>query len=154
MAIIIFFKRLIRKIVKFFNHEEFKSATREYWVNHTYDETIHFKEAAGGWCNVHGFEGIDSSCPDGWRRWVGLDYRWLGIRIQDVVIECKTKAMYDKWLHNAHYNTHSVINGVLEDSALDGRKGDNVNIEWVFRWGDDDKSFDVHLSGDRYAIEK
>ena len=151
MSIIIFFKRLIRKIHKLFN---LKSSTKEYWVNHTYDETIHFKEAAGGWCNVHGFACADQSCPDGYRRWVGLDYRWLGIRMQDVVIECKTQRVYDKWIHEAHYDTHSVINEVLFDSELFGNQGDNVNIECVFKWGDEDKSFDVHLSGDRYAIEK
>jgi hypothetical protein len=32
--------------------------------------------------------------------------------------------------------------------------GDDVNIEYIFRWGSEDKSFDIHLGWDWYAEEK
>ena len=37
---------------------------------------------------------------------------------------------------------------------LNWRRGDDVNIEFIFRWGAEEKTFDVHLSGDIYAEEK
>lgn len=38
-------------------------------------------------------------------------------------------------------------------SELNLTHGDDVNVEFIFRWGDEEKTFNVHLWGDWYAEE-
>ena len=47
-----------------------------------------------------------------------------------------------------------VHNRIQQDPALWTRNGDDVETEFTFRWGDDDKSFNIRFSGDYYGIEK
>ena len=47
-----------------------------------------------------------------------------------------------------------VLTVMRHDPRLVCHDGDDVNIDFMFRWGDEDKHFDVHLDGDFYAEEK
>ena len=128
---------------------KFKSTEETHWVNHIYDETVTWPNKALMWCNVHGFDEGPGSVY-----WVGLDIRSFGIRCADYIIKCKNKSTYNKWINLASNDTPSVLSAMKADSSLNLINGDDVNIEFIFRWGDDDKTFDVHLSGDWYAEEK
>lgn len=148
------FKMLFDKIKKFCRKTkvQLKSTQQEHWVDHICDETVTASKAAvGGYCNLHGFrEGSEGN----WTYWVGCDFRSFFIRVQDVVIKCKNKSTYDYWISKAKRDCESVIWGVLQDSNLNAKEGDEVNTEFVFKWADEEKSFDIHLGADRYAEEK
>lgn len=128
---------------------------QEHWVEHICDEYVNAdQKSVGGYANLHGFKEGNGTY------WVGVDIRWCGIRITDVVIKCKTKALYDYYINlvmhgdTFHSGVNLIAQAVREDSRLWCRDGDEVDTEFTFRWGDEDKSFDVHLGGDRYAEEK
>lgn len=130
------------------------SAAQTHWVNHIYDETFINPEGSQStwgtipWINIHGFE------EAGGIYWVGADSRCWGIRMTDMVIKCKNKATYDKYINLAKFGGSGLLRTAENDSALYFRRGNNVNTEFIFRWGNDDKSFDVRLVGDFYAEEK
>ena len=145
MAITMIIERLVKK-------SKLKSTEKTIWVNHILDETMSSKQAAGGWKNMHGFYSEDL---EGIHWWLGIDSRFLGIRLQDVVVRFNDEYTYNKWVEEARRTTGtSIINKVLEDSNFKGWRGDNYNVEFIFRWGDSDKTFDVHLHDDRYGEQK
>ena len=134
------------------------STEDNHWVNHICDVYVNAdQKSVGGYANLHGFQ---EGCEGNWTYWVGVDIRWCGIRITDVVIKCKTKSMYDYYINLVQHGNefHSGVNliaqAVRDDPRLWCRDGDDVETEFIFKWGDEDKSFDVHLGGDRYAEEK
>ena len=127
------------------------SQEQEHWVNHIYDETTFWPNSAGMWANVHGFQ---EGGPGNWVYWVGFDVRTIGIRTADYVIRCKNKSTYDEYIHEAFRNPTGLLYKMRKDSRLNYSYGSDVNVEFIFRWGDDDKSFDVHLGTDSYAWEK
>ena len=99
--------------------------------------------------NVHGFDE-----GPGQTYWVGLDGRSFGIRIADYIVKCKNKAIYDEYISFAKSNPTKFLYKMREDSRMNYRYGDDVNIEFIFKWGGEEKTFDVHLSTDSYAEEK
>lgn len=48
----------------------------------------------GSWENLHGYK-----CGSDY--YVCIDFRWLGIRTQDVMLKCKSIESYDKWIKYA-----------------------------------------------------
>lgn len=101
------------------------------------------------WCNVHGFdEGPGSTY------WVGLDFRSFGFRVADYIIKCKNKSTYDKWINIASHDIENILSIMKYASELNVTNGDDVNIEYIFRWGEEEKSFNLHLEVDWYAEEK
>ena len=101
------------------------------------------------WCNVHGFdEGPGSTY------WVGLDFRSFGLRVADYIIKCKNKSTYDKWINIASHDIENILSIMKYASELNVTNGDDVNIEYIFRWGEEEKSFNLHLEVDWYAEEK
>lgn len=125
------------------------SVGQTHWVNHIYDETVTWPNKGLMWCNVHGFdEGPGNTY------WIGLDVRSFGIRVADYVIKCKNKSTYNKWISKANDDMSKVLSAMKSDSSLKVTNGSDVNIDFVFRWGDEEKNFNVHLSGDWYAEEK
>ena len=134
---------------KTFSRWRFKSAEQTHWVNHIYDETVVWPNKAAMWCNVHGFdEGPGSTY------WIGLDFRSFGIRTADYIIKCKNKKTYDRYIYEANHNIEGILNSMKYNPDLRTVSGDNVNTEFIFRWGDDDKSFNLHLGWDCYSEEK
>ena len=127
------------------------SQEQEHWVNHIYDETTFWPNSAGMWANVHGFQ---EGGPGNWVYWVGFDVRTIGIRTADYVIRCTNKATYDEYIREAFSNPTGLLYKMRNDSRLNYSYGSDVNVEFIFKWGDDDKSFDVHLGTDSYAWEK
>ena len=135
-----------------------KGDEQTHWVDHICDEYVNAdQKSAGGYANLHGFR---EGCEGNWTYWVGVDLRWCAIPIADVVIKCKTEKMYNKYInlvkHGNQFHTGPslIAQAVREDPDLWCRNGDDVDTEFIFRWGDKDKDFDVYLSGDRYAEEK
>lgn len=133
----------------FHKNRRLKSTEETHWVNHIYDETVTWPNKAMMWCNVHGFDEGPGSIY-----WVGMDIRSFGIRTADYIIKCKNKKTYDKWISMAANDTTCVLAAMKADPDLRVINGDDVNVEYIFRWGDDDKSFNLHLGGDWYAEEK
>lgn len=136
-------------ISKWIKKRKSNSVEQTHWVNHIYDETVTWPNKALMWCNVHGFDE-----GPGKTYWIGLDIRSFGIRSADYIIKCKNKATYDKWISKATRDMEGILSAMKSDSTLNLKTGDDVNIEYVFRWGDDNKSFDIHLGWDWYAEEK
>lgn len=126
-----------------------RSAEETHWVNHIHDETISWPNKGMMWMNLHGFDE-----GPGATYWVGMDFRSFGIRVADYVVKCKSKAIYDEYISAATRSPDKVLYKMRDDSRLNYKYGDDVNIEFVFRWGNDDKSFDVRLGTDSYAEEK
>lgn len=133
----------------FRKYRKYNSIEQTHWVYHIYDKTVTWPNKALMWCNVHGFnEGPDTIY------WVGLDIRSFGIRVADYVIKCKNKSTYDKWISMATDDMPSVLSAMKHDPGLNVINGDDIEVEFVFRWSDEEKSFNVHLGGDWYAEEK
>ncbi len=125
------------------------SSEQTHWVNHIYDETVSWPNGALMWANVHGFDE-----GPGQTYWIGVDVRSFGFRAADYVVKCKNKSTYDDFLYTAWHDTEKFLSKMREDSRVNCKRGSDVNIEFIFRWSDDDKTFDVHLSTDDYAEEK
>ena len=140
----VLFSRIKRLFTK--KHNKLSSRDEEHWVNHIYDESKIYPSGHVQWVNVHGFDEGPGAVY-----WVGFDSRYMGIRIADYVIKCKNKSTYDEYV-NAY--VEDVLQKMLNDSRLSVLSGDDVGTEFIFRWGDEDKSFNVRLSGDRLAVEK
>lgn len=152
------FKCLFSRIKRFFKRlfcrkSRLESTTQEHWVNHIYDETVGIGGQWGTmqWGNLHGFE---EGSGDNKIYWLGLDSRCWGIRISDMIIKCKNKATYDKYIEVAKWGGSELLHKAEADGNLQLTRGNNVEIKFVFKWGDDDKSFNVRLAGDFYAEEK
>ena len=125
------------------------SSEQEHWVNHIYDETTTWPNAALMWANIHGFDE-----GPGKTYWLGIDVRSFGIRCADYVLKFKRKSLYDEYRESAFRDPTKVLYKMRDDSRLNYHYGDDVNVDFMFRWGDDDKHFDVHLGTDSYAEEK
>ena len=143
-------KTLWTKIKTLFNKKPvLKSSEDVHWVNHICDEFVPPPGPAVQHYNLHGFDEGPGAVY-----WLGLDCRNFFIRTCDYVIKFHNKATYDKYIGIARNGGSALLKAVEADSALSMRRGNNVNIEFVFKWGDDDKTFDVHLVGDFFAEEK
>lgn len=148
MTILKTLKAYLVSVVSRLFKKKLSSSESEHWVNHIYDETKSWPNKGLMWANVHGFqEGSEGN----WIYWVGIDIRSFGFRAADYVIRCKNKSTYDEYVNAC---VEDVLSKMRNDSRLDTRRGDDVNIEFIFKWGDDDKSFNVHLGTDDYAEEK
>ena len=104
------------------------------------------------WGNLHGFE--ERNEQGGWTYWLGLDSRCWGIRISDMIIKCKDRATYDKYIEIAKWGGSDLLHAAENDSNLNFARGNNVEIKFFFKWGDEEKTFNVRLAGDFYAEEK
>lgn len=125
------------------------STEQTHWINHIYDETVSWPNKGMMWANVHGFDE-----GPGQTYWVGIDVRSFGFRAADYIIKCKNKSTYDEYIREANRDMPNVMYKMRDDSRLNYRKGSDVNTEFIFKWGGDEKTFDVHLSTDHYAEEK
>lgn len=143
------FKILWQKIKSWFKKPAFASTEQTHWVNHIFDETVTWPNSAMMWMNVHGFDE-----GPGQTYWLGIDIRSFGIRCADYVLKFKRKSLYDEYRESAFRDPTKVLYKMREDSRLNYKYGDDVNIDFMFRWGDEDKHFDVHLGTDSYAEEK
>lgn len=141
-------KILISKVKSWFT-KTLKSTEQVHWINHIFDETVTWPNGALMWANVHGFDE-----GPGQIYWVGVDLRSFGIRVADYIIKCKNKSTYDDFIYTASHDTEKFLNKMKTDSRVNYRHGNEVNIEYVFKWGGSEKTFDVHLSTDHYAEEK
>jgi len=139
------------KIKRLFSKKsgKFNSSTQDHWINHIYDETVTWPNKALMWANVHGFDE-----GPGQTYWVGLDIRSFGIRVADYIVKCKNKSTYNEYISSAVHNTENFLYKMRQDSRMNYRYGNDVNVEFNFKWGGETKSFDVHLSTDSYAEEK
>lgn len=129
--------------------KELSSTEQTHWVNHIHDESVFWPNGAAMWANVHGFDE-----GPGQTYYVGMDIRSFGFRTADYVVKCKNKSTYDDFLYCAIHDPQKLLYKMRDDSRMRCSRGDDVNIEFIFRWGDDDKTFDVHLATDDYAEEK
>lgn len=125
------------------------SSEAVHWVNHIHDETVTWPNGALMWANVHGFDQ-----GPGQTYWIGFDVRSFGFRAADYVIKCKNKSTYDDFLYEACNNPKNLLYKMRGDGRMRYKYGDDVNVEFVFKWGGDSKSFNVHLGTDSYAEEK
>ena len=141
------FKVFLEKIKRLFSFKKkLGSSEQVHWVNHIYDKTKLWPDGHLHWGNVHGFDE-----GPGIVYWVGFDFRYMGIRIEDYVLKCKNKSTYDEYVNAC---LEDVWKKLKVDSRFVWRRGGDVNTEFIFKWGDDDKSFDVHLDSDIYAEEQ
>ena len=146
------FKRLIERIKRFFGKKKMNSVEQVHWVNHICDDYVNASQkAVGMYANLHGFEEMTDS---GWVYWVGIDTRFLGIRTADFVIKCKNKSTYDYWIKKTRQNLDSIPQALHKYDNLWCRNGDDVNIDFMFRWGGEEKHFNVRFATDRYAEER
>ena len=136
-----------------FRRPGMRSTEQTYWVNHICDEYVNASQkSVGMYANVHGFEGLQE---DGsWIYWVGIDTRFIGIRVADIVIRCKNKSTYDYWIYKTTHDLNSIPQAVREDPNLFCRDGDDVEIKFIYKWGGEEKTFNVRFGTDRYAEEK
>ena len=149
----IIFKRLAEWIKSLFMEPKLNSTEQVYWVNHICDDYVNASQkAVGMYANLHGFEGLQE---DGtWIYWVGIDVRFLGIRTADFVIRCKNKSTYDFWIEKTRQDLDSIPQGLHKYDNLYCRDGDDVNIKFIYKWGGEEKTFNVRFGTDRYAEEK
>ena len=143
------FNWLVAVFKKKHNKPDANSTRQEHWVHHIHDESVFWPNGAAMWANVHGFDE-----GPGQTYYVGMDIRSFGIRTADYVVKCKNKATYDDFLHCAINDPTKFLSKMRNDSRVSCTRGDDVNIEFAFRWGDSEKTFNVRLATDDYAEEK
>lgn len=144
-AIKLLFKK-IRNWIRRKDKHLLGSREETHWVNHTYDQTKFWPNQAMMWANVHGFDE-----GPGQTYWVGVDVRSFGIRAADFVIKCKNRSTAEEYLNMPAESVQTVMK---YDPRLTCRDGDDVEVEFIFRWGDEDKSFNVRFGTDYYGEEK
>ena len=139
---------LIQKIKSLFKGKkpQVNSSEQEHWVNHIYDESKFWPNTGGMYANVHGFDE-----GPGQVYWVGVDIRSFFIRCADYVIKCKNKSTYDHYINMC---VEDILHAIRNDPRLNYHYGNDVNVDFMFKWGDNDKHFNVHLATDSYAEEK
>jgi len=139
---------LIQKIKSLFKGKkpEANSSEQVHWINHIYDESKFWPNTGGMYANVHGFDE-----GPGQVYWVGVDIRSFFIRCADYVIKCKNKSTYDHYINMC---AEDILHAIRNDPRLDYHYGNDVNVDFKFRWCDNEKHFDVHLGTDSYAEEK
>ena len=71
-----------------------------------------------------------------------------------MIVKCKSKEIYDEYIKAASFSTSEFLHKALADSRLNVKRGNDVEIKFVFRWGDEDKSFNVSGKGDLLGEEK
>lgn len=144
-------KIFFQRIKRFFKKSKITSREEEHWVDHIFDTTFPgHKAGPGGWCNVHGFA---EHAGDKLIYWIGFDNRSFGFRVQDELVKCKTYEMYKKYLAYGPKNWE-VHNAIRDDPALYSYSGNNVNINFIFKWVDGEKSFNIAYSLDLFGEEK
>jgi len=121
-------------------------SVQEHWVNHIYSETRWWPDGQIHWANIHGFDE-----GPGATYWVGVDYRYLGIRIEDYVLKFKNKSTYDEYVNLC---PEDFLPKLKSDSRMDMRWGGSVDTYFSFKWGGEEKTFNIRLDSDRYAEEK
>lgn len=123
----------------------FGSTEQVHWVNHIYDETRFWPDGQIHWANIHGFDEGPGAVY-----WVGVDFRYMGIRIEDYVIKFKNKSTYDDYVRLC---PEDFLKKMKSDSRITMRRGGDVGVNFSFKWGGEEKTFDVRLSSDIYAEE-
>lgn len=120
-----------------------------HWVNHIYDETVSWPNSAMMWANVHGFDE-----GPGQTYWLGIDVRSFGIRCADYLLKFKSKDLYDEYRAAAFHDIKNILYKMRDDSRLNCVKCGDWDDEHIFKWGDEEKSFHLHLDTDDFASEK
>lgn len=138
---------LFRKIKYWLNQGSFKSS-ETHWVNHICDETVSWPNAALMWANVHGFDEGPGAVY-----WLGVDIRSFGIRCADYVLKFRSKSLYDEYKDAAIRDTENILYKMRDDPRMKYADGDDMDVEYSFRWGDEEKTFHLHVFGDSYAEE-
>jgi len=141
--------KFLKKLFGCFRRRKLASAEQVHWINHTLDETVFWPNGGAMWANVHGFDE-----GPGQTYWVGVDVRSFGFRAADYIVKCKNKATYDDYLDCAINDTTKFLGKMKNDARMNCRNGSDVNIEYIFKWGGEEKTFDVHLGTDWLAEEK
>ena len=144
-----FFQKIKVWLVRPFRPATFVASRQEHWVDHIYDDTVTWPNGAMMWCNVHGFDE-----GPGRVYWLGLDLRSFGIRCADYLLKFRSRALYEEYLFAATRDTKNVLYKMRNDSRLDYTCGYDMDVEYTFKWGDDDKSFHIHLGVDSYAEQR
>lgn len=139
---------MFRKI-KYWLRPAVSESTEAHWVNHICDETVTWPNGALMWANVHGFDEGPGNVY-----WLGIDIRSFGIRCADYLIRFKDKALYDEYRGVALSDVGSILYKMRSDSRLNYTYGDDMDVEYSFRWGGDEKTFHIHLFGDSYAEQR
>ena len=143
----------LSKLFSFFGNlfgtKQLNSSEQIHWVNHIHDDTVSWPNKGLMWANVHGFDE-----GPGKVYWVGVDVRSFGIRVADYIVRCNSKRIYDEYIDCASRNTEKFLYKMRDDARMNCRGGSDVNIEFIFKWGGEEKTFDVHLGTDSYAEEK
>lgn len=144
-----FFQKIKVWFLRIFRPYALSASSQEHWVNHIYDDTVTWPNGAMMWCNVHGFDE-----GPGRAYWLGLDLRSFGIRCADYLLKFRSKALYEEYLDAATRDTKNILYKMRNDSRLDYTCGYDMDVEYTFKWGDDDKSFHIHLGVDSYAEQR
>lgn len=151
MKIVARIKRLFLKLFGKKGIKELGSTEQTHWVNHIHDYTSFWPNCAAMYGNVHGFEEGEG---DGKVYWLGIDIRCFFARTADYLIKFRSKALYDEYAEASDRAANETLKKMLYDQRLNVRRGGDVNIDFIFRWGNEDKHFDVHAAGDAFGEEK
>ena len=71
-----------------------------------------------------------------------------------VIVKCKNKEIYDEYIKAASFSTSEFLHKALIDSRINVKRGNEVGIKFVFRWGKEDKSFNINGTGDLLGEEQ
>lgn len=142
-------KKLIKAIIRKIFHRNSNSECRTFWVNHIHDETVTWPNKALMWANVHGFDQ-----GPGETYWLGLDLRSFGIRCADYLLKFRDKSLYDEYLDAALRDTEKILYKMRSDPRLNYTYGNDMDVEFYFKWGGEEKSFHIHLGIDSYAEQR
>lgn len=149
-----FFAFIKSKLASLFGKKgksKLKSVEQTHWVDHIHDYTSFWPNCAAMYANVHGFEEGEG---DNKVYWLGIDIRCFFARTADYLIKFKSASLYDEYETAADRGANEILHKMLYDSRLNVRRGGDVNIDFMFRWGDENKHFDVHCAGDAFGEEK
>ena len=127
---------------------QLNSSDQNHWVNVIDDTEVFWPNSAAMYANLWGFDE-----GPGQTYWMALDIRTFFIPIADFVLKFKNKETFDRYWQIAQFGGSDVLKAVECDKNMRMYRGE-INTNFIFRWGNDDRNFDVYLPGDMYAEEK
>lgn len=122
---------------------KFNNETRVYDnVEHLFNETIATPRAA--WANVHGykFSGKYAVC---------VDFRFLGIRVHDIILICNSETSYNVWIKKASSDPDLMPLNV--SSLPNAMSGSKLKTKFTFNTTDGkSKSYNMTMKLDFYGV--
>ena len=115
-------------------------------VDHIWDEFNTKKAGPGTWSNLHGFKTTDG------HYYCCVDARFLGIRMQDIIVRCNTREFYEEMQSEAR--SGGLKRTISDDNRINDLSSGKKEFEFNCVSPTYQKTFRIRLALDGYGEQK